>query len=212
MPNDIGHKLQAMLAEYNAYKTEVNNRTSVQNALLRLHVTALTVIIGTMIVQPDFGPWLIFLVPIESAMFGLLWLDHATRIEELGQFFAEIERNVSDLLKHPGIMSMENRFADLSHSEVRRPIAPGLLFVLTFGGSCLLTFPAVLVLWLADPSVYTGSSERLILSIFLLILDLSLLILYALSARHFLSFRKGVGGKLPIRISSLSGIRSRRSR
>src|SRR5689334_6101248 len=80
--------LQAMLAEYNALRAEIQSRSNTQNTLLQLHLTALTLILGGALSE-KLGPWIIFLIPLEATIFGLWWLDHSLVIMEIGTYIRE---------------------------------------------------------------------------------------------------------------------------
>ncbi len=92
-----GNALSAVLVEYNVLNTEVQNRSNAQNTLLQMHIATITTILGGIFLLP-LGRWLIFLVPIESALFGLWWLDNALNVVELRAYLSsEIESRIKEL-------------------------------------------------------------------------------------------------------------------
>ena len=162
MSSNSDHILQSMLAEYNSLRTEVQNRTAAQNILLQLHITALTAILGAILADRNFGPWLIFLVPIESAIFGLWWIDHATKIEEVGQFIGDVENKIGALLGHADVMTWESNFARDPYPDVAkpRPVRPGDLFKWTFGRTCAFALIVGLYFLLFNRPVYASEYFR----------------------------------------------------
>lgn len=92
-------KLQGILAEYDALRAEIQNRSESQNRLLELHIAALAFIISTMVAYSQYRYALILLIPIESSVFGLWYLVHAFSIEEIGTHIRKrIEPGVEKLV------------------------------------------------------------------------------------------------------------------
>jgi hypothetical protein len=76
------HRLQAILAEYAALRSEIEKRSELQHQLLAIHMTALTAIVGAAIAYPDIRYWLTLLIPFEAASFGLWYTDHGLQSRE----------------------------------------------------------------------------------------------------------------------------------
>lgn len=74
--------LSIVLAEYNALRDEITKRSGYQHQIIQLHVAALTAIVAG-IFASKFGAWAFLVVPSESALFGLWYLDHALTIAHL---------------------------------------------------------------------------------------------------------------------------------
>ena len=92
--------LQAMLAEYDTLRTEIQNRSDLQNRFIQLHVTAITIVIG-LLLQEGFEVYdgFIVIIALSSSVFGLWWIDQAVTITRIGCHLADpIERNVNALV------------------------------------------------------------------------------------------------------------------
>lgn len=158
--------LQAMLAEYNALRVEIQRRSDAQHTLLQLHLTALTLISGAALSQ-KLGPWIIFLIPIEAAIFGLWWEDHALVIMEIGTYIREsVEPRVSRLLSVEKVMYWETNFkAGAALPKKRRDITFEWLVFITFAGPSVIilvcvplviTISVLLVNGLLPPELSSG--------------------------------------------------------
>jgi hypothetical protein len=98
-PN-VEDKLQAILAEYNALRSEIQNRSNSQSHILEIHLTTLALIIGFILSYPQHLKLLILVIPIESSIFGLWYLFHKSSIEEIGDHIRnEIEPMVNELVR-----------------------------------------------------------------------------------------------------------------
>jgi hypothetical protein len=105
----LRQRVTAVLAEYTALRAEILNRSSVQNALLGLHLTALIAILGSL--ASSVGRWTVFLVPVEAVVIGLWYMDHAVVIEQIGfHIQTSTEVNIRELLKEPRLMWWESRY------------------------------------------------------------------------------------------------------
>lgn len=98
-PN-VEEKLQAILAEYNALRSEIQNRSNSQSHILEIHLTTLALIIGFITTRPEYLKFLILVIPIESSIFGLWYLFHKFSIEEIGDHIRnKIEPRVNELVR-----------------------------------------------------------------------------------------------------------------
>lgn len=101
-------KLSAILTEYNALKSEIQTRSNYHQRLLELQLTALTVIAGAALAYQFAGKWIILLIPIESAIFGLWWIEHSLVISEIGAYIHRcIEHRLGQLLNERDILCWE---------------------------------------------------------------------------------------------------------
>lgn len=103
--NAADARLNATLAEYSALKSEITARSGFQHQIIQLHVTVLTALTGA-VFSTQFGKWAALAIPIEAALFGLWYFDHALTITELSgyiQFWTEgriaAEANAREVLK-----------------------------------------------------------------------------------------------------------------
>ncbi|RCV63895.1 hypothetical protein C5S53_11760 [Methanophagales archaeon] len=98
-PN-VPDKLQAILAEYNALRFEIQNRSKSQNHILEIHIAMLAFISGIITSHPEYLKLLILIIPIESSIFGLWYLFHKFSIEEIGVHIKnEIEPRTNELVR-----------------------------------------------------------------------------------------------------------------
>lgn len=104
-------KLTALLAEYVALRAEIQYRSGFQTLFVQSHITGLTAIFGAAIVT-SLGPWLILLVPLESSIFGLWYLEHSLTITKIGKHIqTHIEQKINnDLLESPGLLGWEENY------------------------------------------------------------------------------------------------------
>lgn len=138
--SDKSHILQTILTEYSALRTEIQNRSGIQSTILQIHITAITLILGGVLTQ-SFGQWLIFLLPIETTLFGLWWLDHSLVIMEIGTYIRlSIEVRVSKLLNQDKIMFWEANFREgfIGPNRKRHATFNWLVFI-TFAGPALIS-------------------------------------------------------------------------
>src|ERR1700677_3308141 len=74
-----------LLAEFQALRAEIAARSGAQSTMMQLAVTAFGVLAGLAFTQ--YGDHrLLLLIPVISAILGLIWLDHAANISNIGDF------------------------------------------------------------------------------------------------------------------------------
>lgn len=137
-------KLQAILAEYNALKSEIKYRSQFQNNLLQIHVTVLIAIVGIAF-SKIVNYWIIFLlIPIESSIFGIWYFDHTITILEISTYLrTKLEPNVQVLSKYG--MAWETEYkVGIGFKPLLRIIISLAAVLVTFAGPviiCILLFP-----------------------------------------------------------------------
>lgn len=138
--SDKSQILQVILAEYNALRTEIQNRSGIQSTILQIHITAITFILGGVLTQ-SFGQWLIFLIPIEATLFGLWWLDHSLVIMEIGTYLRlSVEPRVSKFLNQDKLLSWEADYKEgIIASNQKRNITFNWLVFITFAGPAMIS-------------------------------------------------------------------------
>lgn len=134
------------MAEYNALRSEIQYRSGFQNRLLEIHITALTAILGAA-VSKAVSPWIILLIPVESSIFGLWYLDHALMIQEIGAYIrTTIERRIAELLNEPYILCWEiAQRVSVTTAPTERIVTFWRLLFLTFGGPSLIALIVTLI-------------------------------------------------------------------
>jgi hypothetical protein len=95
-------KLQARLAEYSALREEIKWANDLQARVLQLHIATATVIIGASIAQftQAYWQWLIFVVPFESCVFWLRYMNLSLNTRRIGVYIRDTtEPAVNGLLE-----------------------------------------------------------------------------------------------------------------
>lgn len=165
----LDQKVQALLAEFNALRTEIQYRSQFQHGFLQLHITLFGLILGAILtglaqaqssgissgtiaqLSKLVGPWLVLLLPIESSVLGLWYVDHALRIVSLSAYIQQsIEWRVARLLKDPSIMTWESWHRERTFIEPVRQDVSWRIDVITFGGPGLVS-------WLIAVTLLVGS-------------------------------------------------------
>lgn len=146
--DNLSLHLQGLLAEYNTLRSEIQYRSGFQNRFIEIQVTALTVILGASITE-SLGPWALLLIPIESAIFGLWYMDHALVIGDIGAYIGKIEERISTMLNVPNLLTWESGSRSTVDTRQRRREVFFNLQLLTFGAPasvCLIITLILLVL------------------------------------------------------------------
>ncbi len=127
------------MAEYNALRSEIQYRSEFQSRLLEIHIAALTAILGAA-VSKALSLWVILLIPIESSIIGLWYLDHALMIQEIGSYIrTSIQRRAAELLNEPHILWWETAYrVGVATAPTKRVITFRRLLFFTFGGPPLI--------------------------------------------------------------------------
>jgi hypothetical protein len=119
---------EKILAEFSALRQEIEQRSNAQLALVTLNLTAVGAIGSFAIPKSEYSDLLILLAFICPSI-GMLWVDHAFTIENIGDYIRD---------------SLKFRWEDVVADEriVKR-------YRLLFGGQIFLLFcsPAIASLW-----------------------------------------------------------------
>jgi hypothetical protein len=73
------------LAEFNAMRKEIADRSTTQNTLINLNLTAVAALVSIIATQEVDERLLLLLCPISCGL-GLLWVDHGRTIRDLGTY------------------------------------------------------------------------------------------------------------------------------
>ena len=114
----VPHYLSAMLTEYQAIRTEIQNRSDFQHRIVQLHLAAIAAVLTAALIQGV--PAAVAVIPLTSAVLGLWWLDHALVINEAGGYLKECERRINLLLN---LDAFRRSQPSPSTSGLRWPIA-----------------------------------------------------------------------------------------
>jgi hypothetical protein len=122
---------ESELAEFSALRQEIEYRTNAQLALISLNLTAVGTLAGFFL-SNQADPLLLLLLPILCPAIGMLWLDHAFTIQNIGGYIKD----------HLGF-----GWEELVRTQERRKI----LRFFVFGTPILLMFAGVPVFALIFP-------------------------------------------------------------
>lgn len=103
--------LKAKLVEYEQLRVEIQNRSNSQNRLIQIHLTVLLAIVAAVTSETvAIGWWILLLVPVEAAVFGMWWIDHSTAIREIGAYLASHhERGIDEMLGRSNVIGWERQ-------------------------------------------------------------------------------------------------------
>lgn len=76
------------VAEFNALRKEIGDRSSAQNTLVNLNLTAVAAVVG-LVATHRAGDSLLLLTTVISSALGLLFADHARTIRNLGRYIKD---------------------------------------------------------------------------------------------------------------------------
>jgi hypothetical protein len=153
----IDHKLRVMLAEYNSLRSDIKSKSEFQSRLLQIHITVLTTIIGA-ILYKNAQLWLLFLIPIESLLFGSWYRNYASSILGIETYIRkEIESKVKEMLGDRYLMGWEHaKMVDVIPYATYRENSFWSLVQLTFLGPSILISLFALILLIQRLLVYTA--------------------------------------------------------
>jgi hypothetical protein len=131
-----------LMQQFQALRAEILERSKAQLALISLNITALGVVGGTFL-SNVVDPRVLFVVPILSPILGLIYLDHALAIGNMGRFIENtLIPRIASLLRQPDLPDYEQYVRQLESRHDERivllwvPIAalfailPGVALVL----------------------------------------------------------------------------------
>ena len=128
--------LQALLAEYETLREEIQNRSELQNRFLQMHLTAITIVVG-LLLQNEFRihTGFIMIIAVSSTVFGRWWIDQGLTIHRIGRHLADpLEQDVNALV---GTSAM--RWESEDRNPILRKYSEASMFQ-GFKGLILLTF------------------------------------------------------------------------
>jgi hypothetical protein len=87
MPQDASHDLalQVILAEFSALRDEIKDRAATAYTLLSINITV-TVAAAGFVLSDKADPRLLLLLPLTAPALGMLFLDHALNINNIGGY------------------------------------------------------------------------------------------------------------------------------
>jgi hypothetical protein len=174
-----------LLAEFQALRTEIAGRSAAQATMMQLAITAFGALAGLAFTQYGDHRSLL-LIPVISAILGLIWLDHAANISNIGDF---IKNQLMPALQKAAAMESLPDYEIFVRDYERTPggffrmfgLPPFLIFV-------LVPFVAMVLALESTPRGWLFWT--------LLVFDAGLLVVFTVRWRPFLdSPRQLVAGK-----------------
>ena len=93
--------VDACIAEFNALRKEIGDRSATQNTLINLNLTAIAGVVSIIAARGADQSLLLILCPISAAL-GMLWADHGRTIRDLGTYInEELRVSLSDIASSP---------------------------------------------------------------------------------------------------------------
>lgn len=101
--------VETCLAEFNAMRKEIADRSATQNTLINLDLTAIAGVVSLVATDRANESLLLLLTAICSAL-GMLWADHARTIRNLAKYINnDLRRILRTVAKEEAILSWEER-------------------------------------------------------------------------------------------------------
>jgi hypothetical protein len=145
--------VQSVLSEFSVLRDEITHRSGAANTLLNLNITATGTVAGFVLSQRA-SPLLLLLLPFLSPALGLLYLDHALNIKNIGGYIKdELKPRMVAIAGDSGILGYEERIDAYERQKILRFLPWGLPVTILF------SFPAVAALVystdrLTNPSIF----------------------------------------------------------
>ena len=144
-----------LIAIFNSLREEIKTRSTAQAGLVTLNITAVGVLGGVFFGKVENTPEILLLIPMVTSVLGMLWMDHAISIANLGRF---IEKEVMPALMKsvdlPVIPDYEVRIRGMEERAGLRRFVLGAPILLIFLG---IPFVALLYAVSVAPSKTTPS-------------------------------------------------------
>jgi hypothetical protein len=121
-----------LLSQFTALRSEIQNRSTVQASIVSLNITAIGVIAGFYFSQ-HADPRVLFVIPILSPILGMIYIDHAVNIANIGGFIQNAI--IPELAKATGITKLPDYEVFVREFEQR-----GSFRVFVFGIPILFMF------------------------------------------------------------------------
>lgn len=132
---------QVVLAEFSALRQEIQDRSGAANTLLNLNITATGTVAGLVLSQ-RVNPVLLLLLPFLSSALGLLYLDQALNIKNIGAYIKEeLKPRLATAARDVGVLAYEERIDEYERRIVLRFLPWGLPVTILF------SFPALAALF-----------------------------------------------------------------
>jgi hypothetical protein len=135
--NEISNKeikLNVVLAEFNALRGEIKNRSSTAFTLLNINITATAAVAG-FVLSDKADPKLLLILPLLSPALGMLFVDHSYNITNLGHYInTQIRPFITDITGDSRLLGYEEFVDEYEKSKLLRFLPLGFPLMLLFAG------------------------------------------------------------------------------
>jgi hypothetical protein len=104
------------LAEFNALKREIGDRSSAQNTLVNLSLTAVAAVVGVVATHPARAS-LLLLLTVTSPALGRLYADHARTIVHLAEYIDSDLRTLLSEATGRDVLAWEERYREFRQRD-----------------------------------------------------------------------------------------------
>jgi fatty acid desaturase len=126
--------LNLTIAEFNALRGEIKDRSATAYTLLNINITATTGIAG-FVLSGNASPILLLILPLLSPALGLLFVDHSYNIDNLGSYIKSRLRPLAVAAAgDPSVLGYEDFIDAYEQKKLWRFLPLGLPLTLLFAG------------------------------------------------------------------------------
>ena len=131
---DPARVLQVALAEFSALRGEIKDRSASAWTMVSLNITATSAVLG-FVLSKGADPLLLLALPIVAPSLGMLFIDHAYNINNLGSYIgARIRPLIVGASGEPSLLGYEDAMDTYEQRRLLRFLPFGLPLTLLFSG------------------------------------------------------------------------------
>ncbi len=135
MPDDHDRRtavIQVVLSEFTALRKEISDRSNGAWLLMNLNITATATVAG-FVLSDKADPLLLLLLPILSPSLGMLYIDHAYNIINIGNYINdELKPILNGMAQASGLLGYEERVDQYERRKLLRFLPLGLPMMIVF--------------------------------------------------------------------------------
>lgn len=148
--------IEVALEEFKTLREEIIARLADQTQFMQLHLTAMTLILGAAFTFQHLAPFLLFLIPIESSIFGLWWMENSIGIMRISRYISHVSTpKLNNLLGKMPVLEWEARMAIIHSRKFEGRFSPFryLLFFTFTAFSIAALVVTLLLLVVSTPKI-----------------------------------------------------------
>jgi hypothetical protein len=143
--------LNVVVAEFNALRKEIADRSITSYTLLSLNITASGTVVG-FVISGKADPLLLLVLPVFSPSLGMLFIDHSTTIVGIGNYINSTLRPLAqEFAPDTRILAWEQRVDEHELRARFRIFATGIPLTILFAGvpvgALVFSFTSVEEIW-----------------------------------------------------------------